>query len=153
MRIYIASSWKNQHAVELLTEELRRRGHEVLSFVENNHGEGHSFDKPMNFEAWVKTDQATRSFEYDTKGATTAHLVVYVGPSGSDAWAEIGAAWAAGRPIFGLHAKGESVGLMRRMVVWFNNAFGMMNAIDDLPDPSLKDWKSSPPAARNGKEG
>lgn len=28
--IYIASSWKNQHAVQMLTSMLRRKGHEVL---------------------------------------------------------------------------------------------------------------------------
>lgn len=39
MKVYIASSWKNQHAVEMLTEKLRERGCEVLSFVENNNGE------------------------------------------------------------------------------------------------------------------
>jgi hypothetical protein len=53
MKIYIASSWKNQHAVEMLTALLRDRGHEVLSFVENNHGEqvGHlatAADKPID---------------------------------------------------------------------------------------------------------
>lgn len=34
MKIYIASSWKNQHAVEMLTDRLREIGHEVISFVE-----------------------------------------------------------------------------------------------------------------------
>lgn len=40
-KIYIAASWKHEHAVEMLTALLRQKGHEVLSFVENNHGEGH----------------------------------------------------------------------------------------------------------------
>ena len=39
MKIYIASSWKNQHAVEMMTDMLRDKGHSVLSFVENNFGE------------------------------------------------------------------------------------------------------------------
>ena len=34
VRIYIASSWKNQHAVEMLTDLLRKAGHEVVSFVD-----------------------------------------------------------------------------------------------------------------------
>lgn len=34
MNIYIISSWKNQHAVELLTSKLREQGHDVKSFVE-----------------------------------------------------------------------------------------------------------------------
>jgi hypothetical protein len=118
-RVYIASSWKNQHAVELLTAELRRLGLTVLSFVENNHGE---YDKDVPFEAWCAGEQGRQSFEYDTKGATRADVVIYVGPSGTDAWAEVGAAWAAGRLILGLWAKGEGAGLMRRMVYWLPSA-------------------------------
>lgn len=119
MRVYIASSWKNQHAVELLTARLREiSGVEVLSFVENNHGEGHSAEKPMPFEDWVRTDQADRSFRYDIRGATSSDLVIYIGPSGTDAWAEVGAAYQAQIPLHGLWAKGEPAGLMRKMVEW-----------------------------------
>ncbi len=113
MVVYIASSWKNQYAVEMLADLLRQEGHKVLSFVENNHGEGHGAEKPINFEEWVKTEQAERLFHYDTDGATKSDLVVYIGPSGTDAWAEVGAAWASGVPVIGLWAKGEQAGLMR----------------------------------------
>jgi hypothetical protein len=119
MKIYIASSWKNQHAVEMLTTLLRNEGHEVLSFVENNYGEGHGAEKPISFEDWVVTDQAQRSFEFDTTGATKSDMVIYIGPSGTDAWAEVGAAWASGVTIYGLWAKGEQAGLMRRMISWW----------------------------------
>lgn len=130
MKIYIASSWKNLHAVEMLTSILRDRGHKVLSFVENNYGEGHGEEKPIDFESWVLTDQAEQSFNFDTHGATKADLVIYVGPSGTDAWAEIGAAWASGRIIFGLWAKGEQSGLMRKMVTtWFDSYVAMLHAI------------------------
>ena len=121
MKIYIASSWKNQHAVEMLTDLIRAKGHQVLSFVENNFEEGHGPDKPMDFETWVQTEQADRSFQYDTDGATKSDLIIYLSPSGTDACAEIGAAWASGKPISGLWAKGEPVGLMRKMVEWCNN--------------------------------
>lgn len=126
MKIYIASSWKNQHAVELITEGLRQRGHEVLSFVENNHGEqaGHlatESGKPQSFDEWCMSERGRKSFEYDTRGATESDLVIYVGPSGCDAWAEVGAAWSRGVPIIGLVSKGEQVGLMRRMVEWVHN--------------------------------
>jgi hypothetical protein len=123
MKIYIASSWRNQHAVELLTEKLRGTGHTVLSFIENNYGEGHSARKPMNFEVWVKTSAADHAFEYDTTGATTADLVIYVGPSGKDAAAELGMAWAKGTPIFGLWAKGEDFGLMRKMITFWHDRY------------------------------
>ena len=102
MRIYIASSWRNQHAVEMLTEMIRAKGHEVLSFIENNFDEGWDFNNPMPFEEWVQTDNAQRSFEYDTNGATQSDLIIYISPSGTDAWAEVGAAWASGKSIIGL---------------------------------------------------
>ena len=121
MKIYIASSWKNQHAVEMLTDLLRQDGHEVLSFVENNFGEGHGAEKPIDFEEWVLTEQAQNSFDYDTDGATNSNLVVYISPSGADAWGEVGAAWASGVPVIGLWAKGEQAGLMRKMVEWTNS--------------------------------
>ena len=123
MKIYIASSWKNQHAVEMLTILLREDGHEVLSFVENNYGEGHNHiaEIPVPFEEWVVSDQAEQSFKYDTNGATKSDLVIYISPSGKDAAAECGMAWAKGIPIIGLVAKGEDFGLMRRMMhEWVN---------------------------------
>lgn len=139
MKIYIASSWKNQHAVEMLTDRLRNKGHEVLSFVENNHGEqkGHSATdeagKPIPFDEWVMSERGLRSFQYDTAGATTAGLVIYIGPSGTDAWAEVGAAWARGVPILGLWAKGEQSGLMRRMVSqWFDSYRDLLAGVDTL---------------------
>lgn len=134
MRIYIASSWKNQHAVELLTHHLRDEGHEVLSFIENNNGENAATlpagEKPVPFEEWVWSDSGFRSFVYDTRGATESDLVIYVGPSGCDAWAEVGAAWSRGVPVFGLNAKGEQIGLMRRMVTdWHQNWATLMDAV------------------------
>ena len=139
MKIYIASSWKNQHAVELLTDLLRNRGHVVLSFVENNHGEqnGHAAcddtGKPIPFDQWVASERGHRSFEYDTQGATCADLLIYIGPSGVDAWAEVGAAWGVGVPILGLCAKGEQSGLMRRMMTgWFDNHKELLSVVNGL---------------------
>lgn len=135
MKVYIASSWKNQHAVELITEQLRSRGHEVLSFVENNHGEqaGHlatENGKPLAFDEWCMSELGQKSFEYDTGGAMNSDLVIYVGPSGCDAWAEVGAAYASYVPIIGLVSKGEQVGLMRRMALWVNNVRELFERVD-----------------------
>lgn len=61
MNIYIASSWKNQHSVEMLTALLREKGHTVLSFVEKNFGEAivanpdfkdYKTAKGRSFEEW-----------------------------------------------------------------------------------------------------
>lgn len=122
MHVYIASSWKNQHAVEMLTALLRDRGITVISFVEAAvEAEGRDGLK-WDFEEWIWSEDGRRKFEYDTNAATLSDLVIYIGPSGIDAWGEIGAAWYSGTPIFGLWAKGENAGLMRRMMShWFNN--------------------------------
>lgn len=133
MKIYIASSWKNQHAVEMLTAQLRARGHEVLSFIENNYGEGHAPDMPIPFEKWVETEQAEKAFEYDVKAATTSNLVIYISPSGTDAWAEVGAAWGAGVPVIGLWSKGEPAGLMRKMMgTWASRYQHILEYVDTV---------------------
>jgi len=139
MRIYIASSWKNQHAVEMLTALLRQENHEVLSFIENSHGEqkGHEAldedQKPMDFTDWIWSPRGSFSFIYDTDGATLSDLVIYISPSGSDAWAEIGAAWGKGVPIFGLWSKGEQSGLMRRMITqWFDSYADLLVAVENV---------------------
>ncbi|GEM_PF-5218004 len=67
---------------------------------------------------------------YDTKGATSSDIVIYIGPSSCDAWAEVGAAWYADVPVFGLWAKNEQIGLMRRMVsAWFSSYEALLDTI------------------------
>ena len=126
MKIYIASSWKNQHAVELLTAKLREMDFDVISWVENNYGEDHNHvTKKFDFETWVNSPESDQSFEYDTLGASSCDIFIYVGPAGKDAAAECGICYGArslGKPtiMLGLWAKGEDLGLMRKMFdVWF----------------------------------
>lgn len=133
LKVYIASSWKNKHAVEMLTALIADRGHEVFSFVEDNYGEGYSSDKPMNFEKWVKTESADKAFYYDTQSAMHADLVIYISPSGKDAAAEVGMAYASQVEIIGLYAKGEDFGLMRKMMShWFERYTQVIAYIDEL---------------------
>ena len=130
MEIYIASSWKNQHAVEMLTDLLRVKGHKVNSFVEeaiNNEGRKNLI---FEFEKWIASDDGQRNFEFDTNGATRSDLVIYIGPSGTDAWAEVGAAWGSGVEVIGLWAKGEKAGLMRRMVIWYFDYQAIIKHVD-----------------------
>ncbi len=126
MKIYIASSWKNQHGVEMLTALLRERGHEVISFVEIE-----TKDKSLPFDEWIESEGAQQCFVHDTSGATESDMVIYYAPSGSDACAEMGAAWAKGIPILGLYAKSESLGLMRYMVTrWVYNYRDLLSEVD-----------------------
>ena len=133
MKIYIASSWKNQHGVEMLTALLRQKGHAVVSWVENNYGENHNHvTKKFPFEEWVNSDEANQSFEFDIHGVTQSDLVIYYAPSGKDACAEIGAAWGAGVPIIGLYAKDEDLGLMRKMVnKWYKRYTEILDAVEE----------------------
>lgn len=127
--IYIASSWKNQHAVEMLTDLLEERGYEVLCFVRHSAQEREFSNK---FEEWVYTERAITCFAYDTRGATESDLVIYIGPSGTDTWAEVGAAWATGVPIIGLRAKGEQAGLMRHMLTkWYTEYSEIFKYLED----------------------
>lgn len=128
MKIYIASSWKNKHAVEMLTGLLRGGGHEVLSFVE---ADG-QYTGAESFEEWLQSESADRVFSFDTNSAMFSDLVIYLGPSGTDAWAEVGAAYASGVPVLGLWAKGEPAGLMRKMVVWYEDYSALLSAVAKL---------------------
>lgn len=120
MKIYIASSWKNQHAVEMLTDLLRKQNHEVISWVENNYSENYSIAKGTDFEEWVYTDEAEKSFLFDTNGAVNCRLFIYMSPGGKDAAAECGMAYEAGVEMIALYSKGEDFGLMRKMFSkWF----------------------------------
>ena len=131
MKIYIASSWRNQHAVEMLTDMLRSLGHTVKSFVEQA-VESEGRDLKLDVEAWLESADSDRKFTCDTEGATKSDLVIYIGPSGTDAWAEVGAAWASGVPISGLWAKGEPAGLMRKMVYWFTDYRELLKTISPV---------------------
>ena len=139
MKIYIASSWKNQHAVEMLTALLREKGHEVISWVENNYGEDHNHvTKKFDFEEWVNSNESWQSFDFDTNGAMTCDLFIYVGPAGKDAAAECGMAYGKGVPMIALHAKGEDFGLMRKMfIAWYGRYTELLNAVNDYAESQI----------------
>lgn len=121
MKIYIASSWKNQHAVEMLTDILRNKGHEIISFVEKAVNDEGRTEIKFDFVQWINSPDGLEKFAYDIEGATKSDLVIYIGPAGTDAWAEVGAAFGSGVEILGLWAKDEPAGLMRKMVTWFHD--------------------------------
>lgn len=131
MRIYIASSHRNQHALEMLSTMMLLKGHEVFSIAGHSAPEQAVSDLPMDFEEWNNTEHANHTFELHTKSAMSADLVIYISPSGKDAAAECGMAFAKGIPIFGLYEKSEDFGLMRKMMVrWFEHYDDMFREID-----------------------
>ena len=123
MRIYIAASWKHQHAVEMLTERLEEAGHTILSWLREGRPE-EAFLSQLELTDFIKSDEGMRVFRFCADSAIGADLLIYLGPSGCDAWAEVGAAYGRGVPILGLLAKSEDVGLMRHMVHAWHNSVG-----------------------------
>lgn len=140
MQIYIASSWRNQHSVEMLTFLLREKGHTVISWIENNYGEDHNHvTKKFDFETWVNSSEADQSFKFDTEGATKSDLFIYLAPAGNDASVELGAAWASGTPIFGLYAKGDNLGLMRKCITtWYTRYYDLLIGVEEFQKAIVK---------------
>jgi len=133
MKIYIASSWKNQLAVEMLTIVLRNRDHVVLSFIEDNTKEGIADAEALGFDFWVSTEASENCFKQNRHSATSADLVIYLEPAGKDAAAEVGMASEKGTPIIGLHAEGEDFGLMRKLMKWWVKDYNeLIELIDKL---------------------
>lgn len=131
MIIYIASSWRNFHAVEMLTDLLKNKGHRVNCFVRDA-GEK-VIPKDMKFEDWIYSPKGTEAFTFDTQSAMNCDLLIYMSPSGCDAWAEVGAAYSKKVPIIGLWNSKEKVGIMRRMVgTWFTDYIELLKLIDNI---------------------
>lgn len=132
MRIYIAASWKHQHAVEMLTERLEQAGHTVLSWLREGRPE-EAFLSRRELAHFINSDEGKRVFDFCASSATGCDLVVYLGPSGCDAWAEVGAAYGRGLPVLGLLAKSEEVGLMRHMVrSWHRSVTELLEAVSAM---------------------
>ena len=132
MRIYIAASWKHQHAVEMLTDRLEALGHEVLSWIRQGRPE-EAFLSKRELAHFIASSEGRRVFDFCSGSACGAELVIYLGPSGCDAWAEVGAAYGSGVPILGLLAKSEDVGLMRHMVKdWFSSVTELLDAVGKM---------------------
>lgn len=136
MRVYIAASFKHQHAVEMLTEKLEASGIEVLSWLREGRPE-EAFLSRRELEHFILSSEGLRVFKFCADSATKANLVIYLGPSGCDAWAEVGAAYGAGVPILGLLAKAEDVGLMRHMIA------GWCTSVEELLGRVLEIKKQS----------
>ncbi|MBQ6907076.1 MAG: hypothetical protein IJT38_00630 [Clostridia bacterium] len=132
MKIYIAASWKHQHAVEMLTNELEKRGHTILSWLREGRPE-EAFLSKLDLDNFIKSPEGREVFEFCINSVKSADLLIYIGPSGCDAWAEIGMGHGLGKPIFGLLAKSEDVGMMRHMIKeWFSSVVSLLDAVDEF---------------------
>lgn len=120
MTTYIASSWRNQHAVEMLTDFLEQNEHIIVkSFVRDANENPLTYseaEKKMSFDEWIWSKRGEESFDFDSKAAMESDLVIMLCPIGKDASCELGMAYARNIPIISLWAKSEDLGLMRRII-------------------------------------
>lgn len=116
MKIYVASSWRNQAQPEVI-EALREAGHEVYDF-RDPHGSGRPFAwreidpdwqqwEPATWRAKLEHPIAVAGFHQDMAALAGADCCVLVLPSGRSAHLEAGWAKGTGKLLFVLLAPGE----------------------------------------------
>lgn len=126
MNIYIASSYRNLHAVQLMRDALTAQGHMVLDWT--------AFVPPVSAfpsaerKAALDVPGRLDVFAFCTEACGSADAVLYIGPAGQDSACEVGIAYAAGVPVFGISGPLEEPGLILRKCVcrWFHEAGGLL---------------------------
>lgn len=138
LTIYIASSFRNTHAVHMLRDSLRAHGHEVLDFTRYAPPlpEGMT---PEERRAALDADERGEIFAFCTQACGGADLVIYIGPSGQDSACEVGIAYNAGVPVFGLAGKLEVPGtiLARAVTNWYGDTRHLLAAVGKLAEEMI----------------
>ena len=132
MRVYIASSFKNVHAVRLLAKAMRSMGYTILDWTEKaTPPEGLSSAKRRE---WMDTDHGGEVFVFCAKACKEADFVIYLGTSGQDAGVEIGIAYGQGIPVLGIRGPLESPGLMLygAGTVWVEHIEQAMSTLEEI---------------------
>jgi len=151
LTIYITASWRHAHLVELITRMLEDAGHVAKSIVRNG---GMINNSGIEFEEWILTGDATKCFIFDHQWACNSDLMIYIGGSGPDAWAEVGLAAGRGVPLIGLRQKGESIGLMRKLIpTWCNDVDQLMHEVREAGTQKEHMQKDQPAALTFGQLG
>ena len=131
MNIYIASSFKNLHAVHLLRDQLVRQGHQVLdwSALAPPLPEGMP---PETRRRLLDSDERGDIFSFCLDACLHSDLVIYLGPAGQDAAAEVGLAYAGNVPVLGLAGPLEAPGLILTRCVkqWFTQAEALLASLE-----------------------
>lgn len=105
VKVYLASSWKNEHRVREAAVYLREIGHEVDAFCDPSTGRFiFSFDKLPNIEqmnaiAVLSTYEVQRAFAEDKKWIDWADAVIMMLPCGRSAHLEAGYAKGSGKKL------------------------------------------------------
>lgn len=117
MKIYVASSWRNEARQQATVRELREAGHEVYDFRNPAPGNSgfawSSIDpnwqewNPETFRAALHHPIAEQGFAFDFNAMKSADACVLVSPCGRSAHLELGWCAGAGKKSIVLLAPGE----------------------------------------------
>jgi len=124
VKIYVASSWRNEHQPEVV-KALREHGHDVYDFRNSAPDFYHSCfleergfhwsQIDPNWQSWtpkqfieaLTNEVAVRGFQFDYNAMHSADACVLVQPCGISAHLEAGWFVGQGKPLYVLLAKGE----------------------------------------------
>jgi len=136
LKIYLASSWRNQLAVELMTRKLEQMGHVGLS----NGRTLWTLARTRNqMSGRFETNIARKAYHDVTSMISAADLIVYLGPGDADVWAEIGHAKALGKTIFGVWAANEQITISRWAVTaWVSSNCELIRHVNLFHEKLIK---------------
>lgn len=126
MRIYLASSWKNEDLVQIWADELRNMGHKVDAFVDSKSGRYvfhfSEIGDPSKLDCinFLEDSRAQKAFAEDKKWLDWCECCLLLLPAGKSAHLEAG------------YAKGKG----KHLVIWQYNfpkgEFDVMYGFADL---------------------
>ncbi|UQZ90594.1 translation initiation factor 2 [Deltaproteobacteria bacterium Smac51] len=133
MKIYIASSARNLHGVQLLRDALTERGHHILDWTALAPPLPDHLS-PEERRLALDSDERGDIFAFCSKACMEAEALIYLGPAGQDAACEVGMAYAAGVPTIGLAAPTEKPGLILNRAVrfWASDVQACLEIIDRI---------------------
>ena len=133
MLIYIASSFRNYHGVQMLRDQLLARGHTVIDWTTLPPALPQSLT-PEQRRAALDADETGKIARTCTEACASADLVIYYGPSGSDAGAELGIAKGSGVPVVGITSPLDTPGLIVNHIVerWFDDYNTLLRHVTEL---------------------
>jgi hypothetical protein len=139
LKIYIASSFRNLHTVNLLTDRLAEAGHVVLDWTRFAPPLPAGM-RPEERRAALDADDRGQIFEFCTNACSMADLVIYLGQSGQDAACEVGMAWLSGVPVYGLGGPLEAPGLIlaRAVSQWFGKSNDLLAAVEGFAEATAQ---------------
>ena len=133
VNIYIASSARNLHGVQLLRDALIERGHHILDWTALAPPLPDHLS-PEERRSALDSDERGEIFDFCANACLRAEVLIYLGPAGQDAACEVGMAYASGVTTIGLAAPTEKPGLIlnRAIKFWAADVHMCLKIIDQI---------------------